>query len=129
MCVCMHRELAGSSVIYFHTCTQFFFSVLVMVGIDKDWITLLLREVNADFQSDIPVYFTSLLCIFCIDIQTLSSFLPLRRNLLCPQISNVIQMYSSIMCEMEEIENVAESVLYDLSQDNCAFAAPQLPII
>lgn len=29
-------------------------------------------------------------------------------------------------CEMETIENVAESVFHDLSQDNCAFAALKL---
>lgn len=38
-------------------------------------------------------------------------------------------MYSSMTCEMEDIENVAEAVLHDLSQDNCAFAASQLPVM
>lgn len=43
---------------------------------------------------------------------------------LSPQICNV--MYSSIKCEMEKIENVTLTVLYDFSQDNCVFTAPKL---
>lgn len=36
-------------------------------------------------------------------------------------------MCSSIKCEMEEIKkNVAEAALYDLSEENGAFAAPHL---
>lgn len=52
-----------------------------------------------------------------------------KRNLFCFQICNVIPMYSSIKCEMEEIGNVAETVLYDFSQDNCAFTAPQVTVM
>lgn len=48
---------------------------------------------------------------------------------LSPKICNVIPMYSSIKCEMEKIENVARTVLYDLSQDNRAFTAPELTIM
>lgn len=75
-------------------------------------VVLLMRTITYFQLSHIPVCWASLVCIYCID--TLSR----KRNLLCPQICNVIQMYSSIECEMEAIENGAETELYDLSQEN-----------
>ncbi len=86
-------------------------------------VILLMSPVTDFLLSDIPVCWASLVCIYCMNI------LSRKRNLFCPQICNVIPMYGSIKCEMEEMENVAETVLDDLSQDNCAFTAPQLTVI
>lgn len=83
-------------------------------------MVLFMKAINDILLSDIIVCWASWVCIYCMD--TLSW----KRNLFCPQICYVILTYSSIKCEMEEIENVAEPVLYDLSQNNCALTAPQL---
>lgn len=85
-------------------------------------MVLLMRAIADFLLSNIPVCWASLVCIYCMNI------LSQKRNFFCPQICNVIPMYGSIKCEMEEIENLAETVLCDLSQDNCAFTAPQLTV-
>lgn len=74
------------------------------------------------------VRYSCLLGEFWFCILLCMNMLSRQRNLSCPQICNGMAMYSSIKCEMEEIENVAATVLYDLSQDNCAFTAPQLTV-
>lgn len=121
-------------------CMCVFLTEVACVQMSHEWLTFYFFPLfhlgqNTGFSNHINIFFDegyySFSALIYLSLPGQYLYFPMnilsqKRNLFCAQICNVKAMYSSIKCEMETIENVAESVFHDLSQDNCAFAALKL---